>query len=333
MKLQSIINSYNKHTVDNYLISIFTHTLQANSIIAMKTFNILSTLLFATISFAAFGQEPKTIKKISIQDIYIQTGFFSENNYNTSLSDFKALAPQSVLLNNDMSDYLQSSGINTTTNNMFSIMLGLQFSDKEKASYKANPLLRLGINYFSGTSITSGFYKEERFPYDTLTSSQTGQTAFVDSLTSKRYSMNYSSEQLRLDGSLIFRTNPEARWSLFAGIGVNAGLSINANTDIYYRENSRTETRYTNGSTFSSYGNYNPDNGKTENFKNKSNFGLSTYIPMGVDFRIGKKKEFWKRTHLFYELRPGINITSIPELRTVTNSSIQHGLGIRVTWN
>jgi hypothetical protein len=48
---------------------------------------------------------------------------------------------------------------------------------------------------------------------------------------------------------------------------------------------------------------------------------------------LGKKKEFWKRTHLFYELRPGINITSIPELGTITNSSNQHGLGLRVTWN
>jgi len=299
----------------------------------MRTFQILSTLLLTTISFAAFGQEPKAIKKISIQDVYIQTGFFSENNTNTSLSDFKTLAPQSVLLNNDMSDYFQSSGMNTTTNNMFSIMLGLQFSDKEKASYKANPLLRLGVSYFSTTTMTCGFYKEDRTPYDTLTSAQTGQTAYVDSLTSQRYSMNYSSEQLRIDGSLIFRTNPEARWSLFAGIGFTAGLSINANTDIYYRENSRTETRYANGSTFSSYGNYNPDNGKTEKFKNKTNLGISTYIPMGIDFRIGKKKEFWKRTHLFYELRPGINITSIPELGTITNSSNQHGLGLRVTWN
>ena len=212
-------------------------------------------------------------------------------------------------------------------------MLGLQFSDKQKSAYKANPLLRLGISYFSGTSITSAFYKEERFPYDTLTSSQTGQVIYIDSINSKSYSMNYSSEQLRLDASLIFRTNPEARWSLFAGIGVNAGLSINASTDIYFNRYESSDTRFINGNGSSPYGYSNTDNSKSENFKNKSNFGLSTYIPMGVDFRIGKKKEFWKRTHLFYELRPGVNITSIPELRTITNSSIQHGIGLRVSWN
>jgi hypothetical protein len=301
----------------------------------MKTFHILSTLLLSTIALTASGQElqSKAIKKISINDVYIQTGTFSENNNNGTLADFKTLAPQSALLQNDLTDFYQSSGFSTTTNNMFSIMLGLQFSNKERTSYKKNPLLRLGISYFSGTSITSDFYKEERFPYDTLTSSQTGQTIYIDSITTKSYSMNYSSEQLRLEASLIFRTNPEARWSLFAGIGVNAGLSINANTAIYYNRYESSDNRFINGNTSSPYGYSNTDNSKTENIKNKSNFGLSTYIPMGVNLRLGKKNEFWKRTHLFYELRPGINITSIPELRTVTNSSIQHGLGIHVTWN
>ncbi|GCD78987.1 hypothetical protein [Schleiferia thermophila] len=301
----------------------------------MKTTNILSAVILLTVSFSVFGQEqqPKTINKISIHDIYIQTGFFSERNTNGTLSDFKTLAPQSVLLNNNMTDFSQSGGFSLTSNTMFSVMLGLQFSDKQKTIYKANPLLRLGISYFSGTTLTGGLYKEDRKPYDTLTSTQTGQTVYIDSITTKNYSMNYSSEQLRFDGSLIFRTNPEARWSIFTGIGITAGLSINANTDIYYSNYGRTETRYANGNTSSSYGYSSSDNSKTEKFRNKSNFGLSSYIPMGIDFRIGKKKEFWKRTHLFYELRPGINITSIPELRTITNASIQHGLGLRVSWN
>lgn len=301
----------------------------------MKTTIILSALVLLTVSSSVFGQEeqPKAIKKISIHDIYIQTGFFSERNTNGTLADFKSLAPQSVLLNNNMTDFSPSGGFSLTSNTMFSVMLGLQFSDKQKTTYQTNPLLRLGISYFSGTTLTGGLYKEDRKPYDTLTSTQTGQTVYIDSINSKNYSMNYSSEQLRFDGSLIFRTNPEARWSIFTGIGITAGLSINANTDIYYSNSGRTETRYPNGNTSSSYGNSSSDNYKTEKFRNKNNFGASTYIPMGIDFRIGKKREFWKHTHLFYELRPGINITSIPELRTITNASIQHGLGLRVSWD
>lgn len=54
---------------------------------------------------------------------------------------------------------------------------------------------------------------------------------------------------------------------------------------------------------------------------------------MGVDFRLGKNKEFWKKLHLVYELRPGINMVSVPELRTFATASIQQGLALRVVFN
>ena len=299
----------------------------------MKTHNILS-VIFLTVSFSVFGQEhPNTIKKISVHDIYIQTGFLSERNTNLTLADFKTLVPQSVLLKNNLTDFSQSGGFGLTSNTMFSVMLGIKFSDKQKTTYKANPLLRLGVSYFSGTTWAESLYKEERTPYDTLTSTQTGQTIYVDSVTTENYSMIYSSEQLLFYGSLIFRTNPEARWSIFTGIGITAGFSVIANTDIYYNNFGRTETHYPNDNTFFSSYYSSSYNSKTEKHRNKNNFGASTFIPMGIDFRIGKENEFWKQIHLFYELRTGINITSVPELRTITNTNIQHGLGLKVSWN
>jgi hypothetical protein len=301
----------------------------------MNLTNIFSAVMLMTVFFSVFGQEqqPKKIKKISITDIYIQSGFFSARNNDGTPSDFKKLAPQSVLLNNIMPDFYQPGGFSSTSNNMFSVLLGLQFNDKPKTFYEGNPLLRVGISYISGTTLTGGLFDEVRKPYDTLTSSQTGQTVYIDSINTKNYSMSYSSEQLRLDGSLIFRTNPESRWSIFTGMGITAGVSFNANTNIYYNSNGKAEARYANGNSFSSYGYSSSGNIKTEKFRNKTNIGLSIYIPLGIDFRIGKKREFWKRTHLFYELRPGINVTSIPELRPITNASVQHGIGLRVSWN
>jgi hypothetical protein len=300
----------------------------------MKTYNILITFILLTISYSVLGQkQTETINKISIQNIYIQTGFFSEQNTNGSMADFKTLVPQSVLFNNNETDFSQSNGFGFTNNTMLSVMMGIQFSDKQKTIYKANPLLRLGFSYFSGTTLSGYFHKQERKPFDTLISTQTGQATFVDSITTETYHMNYSSEQLRFDGSLIFRTNPEARWSLYTGIGITAGLSINANTDMYYSKSGRTENIYPNSNTSSTYYYSSSNNSKIEKHKNKNNFGASTFIPMGIDFRIGKKSEFWKPIHLFYELRPGINFTSIPELRTITNTSIQHGLGLKVSWN
>lgn len=301
----------------------------------MKKHVVLSTVILLAGFHAVFGQteQKKPIQKISIHDFYLQTGIFSERNTYAPLADFKTLAPQSVLLNKDLTDYSSSPrAFSMTGNTMFSAMMGLQFRDKQKTALLTNPLLRLGFSYISGTALTGSLYKEERKTYDTLTSTQTGQTIYMDSVKTETYDMNYNYEQLRIDGSLIFRTDPSARWTIYSGIGVTAGLSINSSTDIYYSSSTRTETRGANGNTTSSFGYSNNRDITREKFNNKNSFGLSTYIPMGIDFRIGKKKEFWKRTHLYYELRPGVNVVSISELRTITNTSLQHGLGLKVSW-
>lgn len=299
----------------------------------MKTTSILKTIMLSSCFLQFYGQVEIAdhVKRICVKEFYIHTGLFSERNTSGTLKDFQTLAPQSVLLNRDLKDYSSSQGISLISNTMFSMLLGIQFSDKKKTAYKTNPLLRLGLSYFSGSTLTGNLFKEDRKTFDTLTSAQTGQITLVDSVNSRSYGMNYRYEQLRIDGSLIFRTKPEARWSLFAGIGITAGLSINANTEIYYSQSKSTQTRNSNSvsssSAFSAGGEW-----KMERIRNKNNFGMSAYIPLGIDFRIGNKKEFWKRMHLFYELRPGINMTSIPELRNTTNVILQQGLGLKIAW-
>jgi hypothetical protein len=302
----------------------------------MKVSSILSFVFLVTVSFSVFGQdeETKPVKRIIISDFYVQPFVFSEPYLNVTIQDFKALAPQSVLLNNNFLYFTNTySAYSMSSNPAFSVLLGFQFSDKAKSVYKANPLLKLGICYYSVTSLTGYSYNDERMPYDTLTSLQTGNTVYIDSVLSKTYFMEYSWQQLRFDGSVIFRTDPGARWSLYAGIGITAGVSIRADTYISQSSNGYTEFRYPSGNTNSSYEYYSSYTDESEEFRNQRNYGISGYVPMGVDFRTGKKIPFWKLVHVFYELRPGITMTTIPELRTITNASIQHGVGLRVSWN
>lgn len=274
--------------------------------------------------------EPKTDKKNQHQEYLYSEGFFFQRNIPGTLTDFRKLAPQSILLSNDFSSYSQSLGLQLKGNAIFSAMLGFQFSNSEKTMHKANPVLRLGISIFSGTSLTSTFSHEERKRIDTLTSGQTGEMLYVDSVTTKRYAMEYGSVQVRLDGSVIFRTDPEARWSLFGGLGFTTGLSIYANTEISYSQSSRSVMYDLNGHNRTLYYYSGADDSKTESHTNKNNVGFSGYIPAGLDFRIGRKNKFWKHAHVFLELRPGINFTSIPELRTIANKSMQAVLGLRI---
>lgn len=138
--------------------------------------------------------------------------------------------------------------------------------------------------------------------------------------------MRYSSQQLRLESSVIFRTNPAKRWSLYAGAGLSFGLSYKAETYINYFAYSSVSGL---ASEYSGSQNY---QSKTEHFKNKMTTSTSLFVPMGVDFRIGKNREFWKRIHLYYEMKPSVTFTSIPELNTFTRVNMINTLGLKIAF-
>ena len=172
-------------------------------------------------------------RKLKITDASIFAGMnFQSVNYGTML-DFQKMASQSLLLNQNMQGYSipNVGGVSGPFNRNFgysgnsslSASIGINFADKEKTKYKSNPKLRIGIVYFSQTSLSNSLYKADRKRYDTLTSVSTGQTVFYDSVTHHHYHMNYNSDQIRIDASLIFRTKPEARWSMYGGIGIEFG--------------------------------------------------------------------------------------------------------------
>lgn len=299
----------------------------------MKTIQFSIAFALIIVYGASFGQDiPSTpSKKISIQDVHVLQGISFAQNTNGTRSDFESLAPQSVLLNSSTSGFSNYDNYSRNLNSSFSVLLGFKLKKKHTSLLQTTPQFRLGIRYLSASSLASGIMKENRMRYDTLMSAQTNETILLDSVNTEIHQMTYTSEQLQLDGSLIFRTNPEERWSFFTGIGIAAGISINAFTEIQQSLFSTRELTFSSGRTVSDYSFYNGTS-NTERHRNTTHFGASAYIPLGIDFRIGKKSDLWRQTHLFYEIRPSINVTSIPELHTVTQANVQHGLGLRVSW-
>ncbi len=290
------------------------------------------SLFFVSVFLISFGQQTNSVvKRIKLFNYSVQAGIYGGSSTISTLADFNILAPNSVLLNSNLfpnSVTFSPYTYQQNPNSLFSASLGFQFSDKQKTKYNKNIELRVGITYTHNSTLSGGFYNTESKTYDTLTSSQTGVYSYLDSVVTKSLDMNYSSEQLRIDGSLLFRTNPDARWSLYSGIGFTAGLSFNAKTTISYQTQYQIEQRYPNDN--SHHLNRSGEISEFEVFTNKNNFAFSAYIPLGINLRLGKNTEFWKKVNLFYEIRPNINITYIPELRTVTNAFLQFGCGFRI---
>ena len=258
-------------------------------------------------------------QKIKITEIHISNGTGLGGQINGSIDDFKILAPNSSILLTDFSQYNQQGYVSFRTpgNNFssnYSLQLGLQCAKMPKVTF------RVGITHVSNEGALSAFGSySQSFPYDTLTSSQTGEQTFLDSTNSKYYNMNHSNQQIRLDGAMIFRMFPEKRWSIHTGLGASLGMSYQSNTEIRYWE-----------STSISSGDYYEENGVSETFKNKNSLGASLYIPFGVDFGIGKKREFWMPFHLYAETRPSLNINSINGVGTTFSPGMSSAVGLRM---
>jgi hypothetical protein len=281
----------------------------------MKKVTLLAALVLST---AAFSQNLK------ISEIHISSGTGSLGQQQGNLSDFKLLAPTSSILTKDFSEFQPYEDfyvhgpmqMNSSQSSFYSLQIGLQCAKMPKVTFRA------GITHISnyGALSTWGSYNETA-PYDTLTSSQTGAITVIDSSRIKNYNMNYSNQQIRLDGAMIFRMFPEKRWSLHTGLGASIGMSYRANTNINYYEYS-TVNQYGNGS--------NSNIQQNESFKNKNSLGASLYIPMGVDFGIGKKREFWMPFHLYAETRPSLNINSINGIGATFSPGMSSAVGLRV---
>lgn len=248
----------------------------------MKKRKPIIAFVLISISFllSAQVQKPKS-KWLQLYDISIQTGVFAVVNTKASLADFKTLAPNSALLQNIPANYRDFDYCITPVNTMFSAILGFNVVAKHKNIEKANPKLRLGITYFSGVLLKGCHGHTEQSPYDTLVSKKNGSVYYLDTLSGEINNVYYSTDELRLDGSLIFRTKSSARWSVYGGLGITVGFSLNAMTNIIYliTESATLRNNKNNNSNFY----YFFYASSSEKQHNKNGFKTSAYLPMGLD--------------------------------------------------
>jgi hypothetical protein len=293
---------------------------------------IVLALLFTT-ALNLEAQEIQANKSsLKISDFSAQLGITSLSLPASSIDDFRRLAPQSVLLNANYENYNSSQLASYNSNSFMSILLGFELINRKNNEFRTNPKLRLGFNYGSFSTLSGYLNQSERFVYDTLVSTQSGNVYYADSIVNRTLHMDQNTEQLSIDVALLFRTNTENRISLYTGFGLGAGISMNTNTNIRYNKRSNSvldieADAYLVNEYFSEQMDL-----QTESFISKNPYTLWVYIPIGIDFRIGKYSELLKHTHLYLETRPAITRTSIPDFGSSIGASIAFAGGMRYSF-
>ncbi len=295
----------------------------------MKLFRILSLAFLLSISCLVFAQDPATTKskKFTLNYFSAQSGFVLENSTGGTIQDFRQLSSQSLLLKNEPTSKSYYTFYQTGGNLAISLSLGFKLREKSESRNKSSKSFRIGTSYVVGSILSGNFNYEYSKPFDTLISPTTGARVYVDSINRTNIYCSYRTDQLRVDAAFIYGTNDKARWSIYSGIGITAGLSLNATTELLSNGFDGTELRFINGSHSGSYGYLI----QKEIIKNKGNIGASVYCPVGLNFRVGNKNAFLRHVNLFYELKSDINILNIPELGVYKTARIIQGFGLKIT--
>lgn len=184
-----------------------------------------------------------------------------------------------------------------------------------------------------GTAIYSS-HTDRRYRIDTLlNNSNSSLFGYIDSVHHENSYADYSGTAIKLDGSFVWSTDPERRFSLYGGMGFNAGILLETRTEVYVDEWSREEILDDRGYQIATLQDATEDYRiKQEQFRNKSGWSASFYTPLGVDLRLGKEKAFWNQLHLFTEMRPSLTLLGIPETKTYAIPGIQNTAGFKVHW-
>lgn len=294
------------------------------------------SLLIAQAGLYAQTEKKGLLKRAKITEFNAQSGSTMGLSVVGEQADFLKLAPNSTLLQTDLSDYTKNGGtgpmmqMGSQISGIHGLYVGLQFRDEPLNGFLRQPVLRLGFTFMNTSNLSAAYSNTTITPYDTLTSSQTGNQVFVDSVFNQNINMNYQTQQLRLDGALIFQTSDKYRFSFHTGIGVSLGTAISSTTRVNYWEDKYTSNN--DGESFSYYTYGEASGMKSETFKNKNGFAFTGYIPVGFNMRLGKNREFWKHLNIYAEMRPGLYVTAIPELTTQTNFGLTSNLGLKIKW-
>lgn len=250
-----------------------------------------------------------SLNNFCVSDIYFGGISSYSNLSNIALYEIRKLTARSVLLNTNLTNHHYNSYIGTEAcRPYFGFSIGENLTERYNYIYRIN----FAFSLSNSNHIYAGFYRTDSIPYDTLTSSQTGNVFYVKKMIIDEYNIYYQSNKLIIDVNGIVSTNPLKRFSFYAGLGLSYGIGLSASTEVTHN----TFTRY----SAPAYYNNSDHNGyfEVETFKNQNGYSFGVYVPLGVQFRIWKTAKFLKRLNIYCEFELEVNTECIPELRKYT---------------
>ena len=288
---------------------------------------ILSLVAFGI--FAYSNAQEGSNSKIKLIGASLQYGmlFQSAENFGNP-ADFQKLAPFETLNKKDLSSFDRSNyfGIDGDGPTLdVNLIFGRRSEDGSPTKF--NIEYKFGLSYNFVELLSDNYSKETKYRTDTLTSSNSGEMYFVDSVNNERYDYRFERQIIYLNGGVTLSSNPDKKFKFYIGLEGSLGYSINSHTYLSYNNYSVIESDF---SEFDRYVESDDNSFEFERVENKNGFSGRVSIPMGLDMRLNNDlASQFSQYHIFIESRPNLSYHSIKELGSKTVASNLVGVGFR----
>ncbi len=276
---------------------------------------------------------------LRLTDGYAAYGAFVTRDRPVGLNEWRALLPESSLLQRDLSgfrsgwDYyggwfpgLYGYGLSGATNGSGSGYLGVGFmlGKRDTLPTLFKQRLRLGVNAAGTEDIYGSWRRSLTGVYDTLISQQTGQAYYLDSTWSEGYWANAYRSRIAIDASYQIQRVSDSRWSWFAGAGFMVGLAYGGQASVQHYTERWKEGAGSGNST------YEWQELTRETYALRASLFAAVYASLGLEYRLGRTSPFWSQMSLYYEIRPMMHLISRPGVPSRFESAGQHLFGLRL---
>ncbi|MFA7272867.1 MAG: hypothetical protein WC044_03315 [Crocinitomicaceae bacterium] len=227
----------------------------------------------------------------------------------------------------------QSNGGSTPVSFGIGIPVKLFQSQKVKTSW------RFGGDYLGNISIGDYAQDISSKRLDSTFYPQYNTSLMKDSVYSKTTSGHANGKFVQFKSDLIFRFRPDKRFTYFTGVGFGLGITSKRTSVFTYKEE-ETEVVSSSANPISfdapaynnnSHEGYLITSFTEEKLNLKPIFSPFAYIPYGIDWQLGKNRDFLKRLHVYYEGQIGARFTDAFLGTRQTNLYLSNALGLRIT--
>lgn len=294
----------------------------------------VAMLLFSCVVLPAQSLDSTHNGKLQIRWVQAQIGgSYNVGDFKFQIQDFRNLAPESKLLQNDFNGYERNNGYYYFSPGIFavSVDIGLQRNNAKKR--KLDYLF--GIGYMHDIMIGAAISKKSKVFDDIYVNAEGAQVAHFKE-AKDTYTMIYNANMVNVKAATYYHTSKDK--NLYFGIGVeaSAGLLVGANTSVRFNTDTLEGYRSYGIDYYNNqYRSYSPrDYAKRyrqEDFSNKLGWTAALGLPITATLHHMRFKVL-RNIRPYYEFKPIYRAFNVPELYTVGFLRVQHSFGIKVEW-